>query len=457
MMLTLRRLLLPLACLTLLTTCMVWERMSGAQFFVGIDDVESGDSAAPASPDRALRGDSAPTPAPASATAPGIASSDPHDWTFCLNVGNVCDFDGIRDVRLVATNGAYVIEPNVSGFPGIACAGYGFSKKLVGTPARCEFGPLKTLTMRNPTPGMIFGSTFTVPLGDTGFTRAIANNTSFVGNPVQDGMGAFRTTCNLAKFAFDDPMVYPNQPGASHLHMFFGNVGIGAGSTTESLSKTGASTCRGGILNRSAYWIPALYDSVTKQVVIPRFGQFYYKSGSNVDVTLTQDIPTGLRIIAGDKNATGMQQGIFWACGGVNQTPYIPDCENGVSTLTLSIEFPPCWNGKDLDSPDHHSHMAHVIYRNPPERSHCPPTHPVQLPMINEQFDFPIRAGDRHDRWRLSSDMYPTTLRGGRSAHADWMLGWDEPTMHSIVVNCLRKGLDCGVGTIGNGKELGVP
>lgn len=405
------------------------------------------------------------SPAPPEAVVPTPLPPIPVDpppavavgWTFCLNVGNVCDFDGIRDVRLVATDGSFVIEKDVSGFPGIPCAAFGFRQKLTTAPVRCEFGPLKTETLANPMPGMTFGASVTVPKADAGSNAALLSATTFNGNPVQDRMGAFRTTCNLAKFAFDDPLVYPNRPGASHLHMFFGNTEINASSTTETLSNSGKSTCRGGILNRSAYWVPALYDSVTKQVLLPRFGQFYYKSGSNVDVALTQDIPVGLRMIAGDKNATTSQPGIFWICGGVNQTPYIPDCVNGVKTLTLSIAFPQCWDGKALDAPDHQSHMAHMIYRNPPQRSVCPATHPVQLPEINEQFDFPIREGDHPDRWRLSSDMYSTAIRGGRSAHADWMLGWDQKTMTSIVTECLRKGLDCGVGTIGRGQQLAVP
>ena len=385
-----------------------------------------------------------------------IAPPSDTSFAFCLNVGNQCVFTGIRDVRLVATNGSFVVAQNVMGYPGIPCAQYGFRDSLPGTPLRCDYGPLKWVPLANPNAAAAGGLPVTIypPRGDTGVTVPLTEATTFLGNRVQDGLGAFRTTCNIAKFAFDDPIVYPNQPGASHLHMFFGNTGITARSTAQSISNSGGSTCRGGILNRSAYWIPALYDSVTKEIIAPRFGQFYYKSGSNVDVTKTVDIPNCLSMIAGDKAATGPQPYIDWACGGVNQTGFIPDCVNGVTTMTASVEFPQCWDGVNLDAPDHKSHMAYVIYQNPPLKSYCPASHPVQLPMINEQFDFPILPHHHPDRWRLSSDMYSTTLRGGRSLHADWMLGWDAPTMHSIVVNCLQKGLDCGVGTIGNGLQL---
>jgi hypothetical protein len=50
--------------------------------------------------------------------------------------------------------------------------------------------------------------------------------------------------------------------------------------------------------------------------------------------------------------------------------------------------------------------------------------------------------------------MYATSLPGGRSAHADWMMGWDAPTMKTLVTQCLNKGLDCGVNFIGNGTEI---
>jgi hypothetical protein len=50
--------------------------------------------------------------------------------------------------------------------------------------------------------------------------------------------------------------------------------------------------------------------------------------------------------------------------------------------------------------------------------------------------------------------MYSLSTRGGYSAHADWMNGWDKATISTIVTQCLRGAKDCGVGGIGNGMEL---
>jgi hypothetical protein len=56
--------------------------------------------------------------------------------------------------------------------------------------------------------------------------------------------------------------------------------------------------------------------------------------------------------------------------------------------------------------------------------------------------------------WRLTSDMYASSIRAGYSGHADWMNGWDTATMKSLVTHCLNAAKDCGVGLIGNGQAL---
>jgi Domain of unknown function (DUF1996) len=59
-----------------------------------------------------------------------------------------------------------------------------------------------------------------------------------------DETGSFRTVCDYSHMAFDDPIVKPGQPGAAHLHTFFGNTQTDAFSTYESLLAKGKATCR---------------------------------------------------------------------------------------------------------------------------------------------------------------------------------------------------------------------
>ena len=61
-----------------------------------------------------------------------------------------------------------------------------------------------------------------------------------------DIVGAFRFICGAGQLTNDDPIVYPGQPGKSHLHQFYGNTSANANSTYPSLRSTGDSTCTGG-------------------------------------------------------------------------------------------------------------------------------------------------------------------------------------------------------------------
>ena len=379
----------------------------------------------------------------------------PETWTFCTNAGAPCEFIGLRDVRLGAATGAYVQQVAYGSVP---CAPYGFGGRnpAPGQPLHCDYGPLKTTTLANPQPGMAgLGATVTVALGSSGASGPQTRPAS--GMPTSSpGSGSFRTTCSMARFAFDDPIVYPGQPGASHLHVFYGNTAADGRSTAESIAESGGSTCRGGTLNRSAYWAPALVDAVTGEVQTPADAVFYYKTGYGIDPRVVQPFPAGLRMIAGDKNATAAQNYVEWGCRdrGTPNTGAVPTTCRVGDAIRLSIQFPQCWDGVHLDAPDHQSHMAYPIYRNPPAVSTCPATHPVTLPVITEHFDYPVTARSVPANWRLSADMYSAALPGGFSAHADWMNGWDPAVLQTIVTRCLNAAMDCGVGSIGDGRTL---
>jgi hypothetical protein len=302
-------------------------------------------------------------------------------------------------------------------------------------------------------------SSVVVPMGSPGSAKQDVSSGG--GNGVHtDGSGSFRTTCSLAKMAFDDPIVFPGQPGKSHLHMFFGNTAIDGNSTSASLKSTGNGTCRGGTLNRTGYWTPAMVDTKTGSIVMPDEATIYYKTGYNMDPASIKPMPDGLRMIGGNSKATaaqwsGPQQIVTWIClngsASSSGSATIPNCRVG-DAVRLTVIFPQCWDGKNLDSPDHKSHMAYPNY-NSSKRSTCPAGFPVPVPEMTEHFDFPVPKGGSTATWRLSSDMDPSKA-AGLTAHADWMMAWDAATMNSLVVNCLNKALDCGVGGIGGNKSL---
>lgn len=268
-----------------------------------------------------------------------------------------------------------------------------------------------------------------------------------------------RINCSLSHMNYDDPIVFPGQKRSTHLHAYFGNTDVDYSSTSASIANSGNSTCTGGTANRSAYWVPAVVDTATRKPVMP-WGenglQVYYKTGyRGVPSNEVVNMPAGLRMIAGSANSTGPQQHVTYHCEGARHTSpqsSFPNCNPG-DRLVMAVEFPQCWNGRDLDSADHKSHMAYGTWGPVPGRNGagCPSSHPVAIPSITQNFRYPVPAGGMAN-WRLVSDMYEGPA--GYSGHADWWNGWDAAVFQKVIDNCYSKGLDCSMNLLGDGTML---
>lgn len=283
--------------------------------------------------------------------------------------------------------------------------------------------------------------------------------------PSTDGSGDFRTFCLPTHMSFDDPIVFPGKPGVSHGHVFFGNSLTDYSSTPGSIATTGGSSCRGGIMNRTAYWAPIMLNGTT--AIKPYGMTVYYKSGYNA-IPHAQIVPppTGLRFIAGD--ATNMVpldftqgQGHYaYRCD--NNSAYFksiaeaaastdPQCGAG-HMLWMQVFFPQCWDGTNLDSPDHKSHMAYPGYYPGLPNPGCPADHPVGIPEITLHVLYPIPAGG-FAGWKLASDM-PGAAQGV-SAHADYMFGWDTNFSSVWTSKCINTDMDCQAHMLGDGRTMG--
>jgi hypothetical protein len=318
-------------------------------------------------------------------------------------------------------------------------------------------GKYDTLTNPNPM-GPLTAAKVVVPKGWAGRSNEdIQTGGGCSGSACTTGEGANRFLCAFAGMRFDDPIVFPGQAGKSHLHQFFGNTDVTASTTSSTIGSNGNSTCSGGTANRTGYWTPAMVDA-KGNVVAPTTATIYYKSGYQMQPSLVQPMPTGLRMIAGDKNWSNVSQNqerVWWTCTdrGPAYSSTVPDCGDRVELIVI---FPQCWDGKNLDSPDHKSHMAYPIYSNAANGSKCPSTHPVVVPEITEEFFWAVPKGAKSSTWHISSDM-DMSKPGGLSAHADWMMGWDPDVMKGFVTNCLQKSKDCQVNGLGNNTYLNPP
>ena len=314
-------------------------------------------------------------------------------------------------------------------------------------------------------------------LGEVSIASEFDINSELIPAPIPasaapDVVGAFRFICTAGQLLKDDPIVYPGQAGASHLHQFYGNTGAKASSTYSSLRKSGQSTCMSP-LNRSAYWMPAMMDG-RGNVVRPDHIQIYYKRRPKSDpkCSLTSgdpkaegncvDLPNGLKFVFGYDMVTRQSPTgeAYFNCKGTGASAghypsiaaTVGKCVTG-GQLGAVIKAPDCWDGKNLDSANHRDHMAYSGYGTWGYRK-CPSTHPYVVPGFTLQAWYSLAPGDDLRLWKLSSDDMRPDLPHGSTFHADFFMAWDPTIKQMWHDNCINKMLNCAAGVLGNGKMM---
>jgi Domain of unknown function (DUF1996) len=237
----------------------------------------------------------------------------------------------------------------------------------------------------------------------------------------------FIGSCRFSHRAPDDPIVYPGIPGASHDHTFVGNRTTNAFSTVDSLL-AGRTTCRRPA-ETAAYWMPTLF--VDGNAVVPEGATIYYRRRTLSAVTAP---PPGFKMIAGDAMASAPQdlRITFWNCGQAvgmrpSSTPLSCPDERG-SALRLHVTFASCWDGVNLDSPNHKQHVAY------PTNGRCPSGYEVAIPQISLIYRYPVTG---FHAFALAS-------KGVYSAHADFFNAWNQNGLTRLVDSCLNALRHCG-------------
>jgi hypothetical protein len=233
----------------------------------------------------------------------------------------------------------------------------------------------------------------------------------------------------------DDPLVYPNQPGASHDHDFVGGLNTDAFSTPDSVR--GGGTCSGTPGDSVAEWFPAHVSSI-KGTIVPMAGQnrdvlTYYRNPSGI--RNVQPFPDGFGMILGNAHATSpadnpalASHNLYWKCGPGGGTHIAtPPASCGAGSYMVEVyTFPQFWDGIQTPALEQLSHMSYSRDA----------THPIILPRLQVFVRYSQATGTIGEVSLASGPWY--------TAHMDYWNTWDSAAFNSLLARCLNAGVDCG-------------
>ena len=238
--------------------------------------------------------------------------------------------------------------------------------------------------------------------------------------------GEFVSNINFSHRATADPLVDPGNPNFWHAHDFFVNPSTDAYSTIESLMAVDGSSALPAN-NESVYWAPSMINQTTGEYVTPLDSSIaYYRIARPFDPAKLEAMPTGLSVIAGAAMPSARQSiGIVaWNyIGSSERYDHLPIGDEWQDLpLQALIYFPTFWDGENLDSTNHKSHMAYA------DAAGGPSTHPYLLPQLELQIHYGRVPQDA--QLILTSDFMTQDhpdYAPGWSLHADHIhLPWPE-------------------------------
>ncbi|MEV5363969.1 DUF1996 domain-containing protein [Streptomyces cellulosae] len=287
--------------------------------------------------------------------------------------------------------------------------------------------------------------------------------------------GTFTSECGVnanGVFNSDNVIAAPGvSNGAHHFHDYIGNQATNAFVSDDELTRAETS-CEDQRDKSSYYWpVLRLQNGTEEQDAQSPGGGIEGNAGEIVtpkDVTLTfvgnpkakvTAMPRLLRIITGDAKSFvngPANANASWSCTGFEDRQLkdkYPLCPEG-SDVVRSFAFQSCWDGRNIDSANHRTHMAFTD-----AEGNCPAGF-QPIPKLVQRIVYDVDAPSLEDGGKtvplFAVDSFPEQLHKPITDHGDFINVFEEDLMNEMV-DCINEGRTCGAGAGGgdNGGDNG--
>ncbi|KAI2466278.1 hypothetical protein F4781DRAFT_434536 [Annulohypoxylon bovei var. microspora] len=190
-----------------------------------------------------------------------------------------------------------------------------------------------------------------------------------------------RFSCSQLVVERLDPLVNPGVVGSPHLHQIIGGNSFNASMDPKSLDIPGSATCTTCTFPEdfSNYWTAVMFFRARNGTYkrVQQKGNVYFEESTggmtiyyipSYNHTTVTAFKPGFRMITGDPTIRTREEAeryrqLTYTClqdpmTRANETLDMPKepCPAGIMA---NLRFPTCWDGVNLDSPDHASHVSY--------------------------------------------------------------------------------------------------